>query len=592
MILDDPRTLARWRAAGWWGDTTIDDLFRACVAARRDAPALADAPNRAAFAGGAPQVLSFGEVETQVERLAAALFAAGVRKDDVVVVQLPNVVEIVVAFLACARLGAIVSPVMLAYGERDLRRIVRHLRPKAFLTLVHWREARPDLLAARLAVEEPAGYFPVLALGEPGPGPGPGGRAGEAHVLRFASIDALPADLAPLHDYLRSIHVRADEIVTMHWTSGTTGDPKCVPRSHNQWHGTGHACTDAGMLERHDRILAPMQMVHTAGYSGMVLPWLEVQGMLVMHQPFDMGIFLGQIEHWGIHHTVAAPAMLNALLKNDMLAGRAVGTIRSILCGSAPLDPWMIEGFRERHGIEVVNAFGSTEGMTFTCGPTIASDPYRRARYFPRFRGAATDDGGRDLRYRIATVLETKLVDPDSGAEIEAPRQPGELLFRSPALFPGYWTAEHTLDRGDFDADGYFRCGELFEIAGEGEDARFYHYVDRLKDVINRGGLKIPVGELEAVIQEHPAVAEAVAIGFPDPQLGERIAAVAALRPGATLTLAELVAHVEARGIARFMWPERLEIVAALPRNVTGKVLKRELVAQFRGARAGDRPPS
>ena len=580
MILDDPQTIARWRAAGWWGDTTIDDLFRACVAARRDAPALADAPNRGAFAGGAPQVLTFGEAEAQVERLAAALHAAGVRKDDVVVVQLPNVVEIVLAFLACARLGAIVSPVMMAYGERDLRRIARHLRPKAWLTLVQWRDARPDLLAAKLAVEDVAAFFPVFALGA---ATDEAERAGP-HVRRFASIDALPADVAALREYLRTIHVRADEIVTMHWTSGTTGDPKCVPRSHNQWHGTGHACTDAGMLERHDRILAPMQMVHTAGYSGMFMPWLEVQGMLVLHQPFDMGVYLGQIEHWGIHHTVAAPAMLNALLKNGMLEGRRLGTLRSILCGSAPLDPWMIEGFKQRHGIEVVNAFGSTEGMTFTTGPAISADPYRRARYFPRFRGAATG-GGRDPRCRIASVLDTKIVDLETGAEIDAPRRPGELLFRSPATFPGYWTAEHTLDRGDFDAEGYFRCGELFEIAGEGEDAHFYHYVDRLKEVINRGGLKIPAGELEAVIQEHPAVAEAVAIGVPDPQLGERIAAVVALRPGASLALEQLIAHVEARGIARFMWPERLEIVEALPRNVNGKVLKRELMARYRAAR-------
>ena len=122
-------------------------------------------------------------------------------------------------------------------------------------------------------------------------------------------------------------------------------------------------------------------------------------------------------------------------------------------------------------------------------------------------------------------------------------------------------------------------------IAVRFEDARFYHYVDRLKDVINRGGLKIPVGELEAVIQEHPAVAEAVAIGVPDPQLGERIAAVAALRPGATLTLEQLIAHVESRGVARFMWPERLELIASLPRNVSGKVLKRELIARHRTPR-------
>lgn len=578
MILDDPQTIARWRAAGWWGDTTIDDLFRACVAARRDELALADAPNRASFAGGAPRTLTFGETDSLVGHFAAALLAQGVRKDDVVVVQLPNIVEIVIAFLACARLGAIASPVMLAYGERDLRRIVRHLRPRAFVTLTNWRDSRPDLLALKLASEDPSSSFPVMAFGALAADRG----SADDLVLRAPNIEAMPADVPSLHQYLRSIEIRGDEIVTMHWTSGTTGDPKCVPRSHNQWHGTGRACTDAGMLAPHDRILAPMQMVHTAGYSGMLMPWLEGQGMLVMHQPFDMEIFLCQIEQWGIHHTVAAPAMLNALLKSDMLTGRAIGTIRSILCGSAPLDPWMIQGFAERYGIEVVNAFGSTEGMTLTCGPTITADPYRRARYFPRFRGAATDNGGRDMRYRIATVLESKLVDVDRDIEINSPQQPGELLFRSPALFPGYWTAEHTLDRSDFDTDGYFRCGELFEIAGEGEDSRFYHYVDRLKDVINRGGLKIPVGELEAVIQEHPAVAEAVAIGFPDPRLGERIAAVVALRLDADLSLSQLVEHVQSRGIARFMWPERLEVVEALPRNVTGKVLKRELIKHFR----------
>ena len=102
--------------------------------------------------------------------------------------------------------------------------------------------------------------------------------------------------------------------------------------------------------------------------------------------------------------------------------------------------------------------------------------------------------------------------------------------------------------------------------------------------VINRGGLKIPVGELEAAIQSHPAVAEAVAIGFPDQKLGERICAVVALRAGRALTLEQLVAHLEAQQIARYMLPERLEIVEALPRNLTGKPLKRELVARFRAA--------
>ena len=147
MILDRPEDIERWREAGWWGTTTVDDLFRACVAAHPHRLALVDAPNRAAFALGAPQRLTFAEADALVDRLAATLFAAGVRKDGVVLVQLPNIVEIVVAFLACARLGAIVSPIMLAYGERDLRRIVAPpaIRPP-FLTLAELKE-RADLRA-------------------------------------------------------------------------------------------------------------------------------------------------------------------------------------------------------------------------------------------------------------------------------------------------------------------------------------------------------------------------------------------------------------------------------------------------------------
>jgi cyclohexanecarboxylate-CoA ligase len=573
MFLDDPADIERWRQAGWWGTTTVDDLFRNCVAAHPQRLALVDAPNRASIAFGAPGRLTFAETDAMVDRLAAMLFTAGVRKDDVVLVQLPNIVEIALAFLACARLGAIVSPIMLAYGERDLRRIVAHLQPSAILTLASFKDARPAQLAAHVVVEDRGDRrMPVLAFGE---GDAPG-------VTYVAGLEQLPGDVAALRRYLASIAIDANEIVTMHWTSGTTGEPKCVPRNHNTWHATGGSCVDCGGLQPGERILAPMQMVHTAGYSGLLMPWLETQGLLALHHPLDMEVFLDQIEAEQINHTVMAPAMLNALLKGDLLDRRDVSSIRSILCGSAPLDPWMITGFKERYGIEIVNAFGSTEGMTFMSGPTITADPYRRARYFPRFRGRTTADAGEpDWGVRIAPVVETRLRDIDTGAEIGEPQRPGELLFRSPALFPGYWTAEHCLDRADFDADGFFRAGEIFEIAGHGEDAHFYHYIDRLKDVINRGGMKIPVGELEAAIQDHAGVREAVAIGYPDERLGERICAVVALQPGASLTLEELVDHLALRDIPRFMQPERLEVVAALPRNPTGKPLKRELVRQL-----------
>jgi acyl-CoA synthetase (AMP-forming)/AMP-acid ligase II len=187
---------------------------------------------------------------------------------------------------------------------------------------------------------------------------------------------------------------------------------------------------------------------------------------------------------------------------------------------------------------------------------------------------------------RIAAGIEGKLVELETGREITEPHLPGEYRFRSPALFPGYWTEHGTLDRRDFDELGFFRTGELFEIAGSGEDADHYHYIDRLKDVINRGGVKIPAGELEAAMQALPGIAEAAAVAYPDPRLGERTCAVLVLVPGATLTLESLTRQLAEAGVAKFMLPERLEIIDALPRNANGKVLKRACVDALRAREA------
>ncbi len=570
MILHDAATIARYEAAGWWKQNTVDSLFRANVAASPSRVALVDAPNRTTFAGGTPKELTYAQTDVAVDRLAAMLLAAGVGKDSIVLVQLPNCVEIAIAYLACARIGAIASPILLAYGEREIRRILRHLRPTAHLTLSTFKELHPAATCLRIIREEELCTI-VFALGDTAPE--------ESRPLGDITQGAY--DCPRLSRYLADLRIDANEIVTLHWSSGTTGDPKCVPQTHNSWQANGGCCVDAGQIRRGARLLAPMHLVHTAGHAGFFMPWLEVRGTLVLHHPFDMDLYISQLEGYRITYTVAAPAMLNALLRSGVLDGHDLSALEGILCGAAPLDPWMIDGYRERYGIEVVNAFGSTEGITLLSGPTITNDPYRRARYFPRFRGspnrAATSQ---PWNIRIAAVAETKLRD-EAAAEISAPNVPGEFIFRSPALFPGYLTANGELDRSDFDTEGYFRTGEIFEIAGPADQMDYFHYIDRLKDVINRGGQKIPAGELEAAIQSHPKITEAAAVATRDERLGERVCAVVVTHPNEMLTLGELVAYLRGAGVATFMLPESMFIVQTLPRNATGKVLKRALAEQI-----------
>lgn len=570
MILHDAATIARYQAAGWWVQDPIDSRFRANVAAAPSQIALIDAPNRATFAPGAAKQLNYAETDAAVDRLAAILLAAGVRKDMIVVVQLPNCVEIIITYLACARIGAIISPMLLAYGERDVRRILCHLRPAAMLTLAAFKDTNPAAAAARICTQEALDTL-IFALGD---------AAGDG-FRPLGDLTCGPVERAGLDAYLATLHIDANEISSLHWSSGTSGEPKCVPQTHNCWRANGAAVVDAGQIPIGAIFLAPMHIVHTAGHAGFFMPWLEVRGTLALHLPFDMAIYVTQLEQLGITHTVAAPAMLNALLRSNVLDNHDLSALAVILCGSAPLDPWMIQGFRDRYGIEIVNIFGSTEGITMLSGPTITNDPDRRARYFPRFRkSAARLATGESWAVRIAAVTETGLRD-ETGAAISAPNTPGEFICRSPAVFPGYYTAAGTLDRSDFDADGFFRTGEIFEIAGPGDDTDYYHYIDRLKDVINRGGQKIPVGELEAAIQSHPAIAEACAIAVRDKRLGERVCAVIVPLPGGTVTLAALVTYLRSEGVSTYMLPEQLAVVDMLPRNPTGKILKRVLATQI-----------
>ncbi len=164
------------------------------------------------------------------------------------------------------------------------------------------------------------------------------------------------------------------------------------------------------------------------------------------------------------------------------------------------------------------------------------------------------------------------MVDLDTGLDIDEPGHPGELRVSAPTIFAGYW--------GDvpspFDEQGYYRTGDIFEITGPGN--QLLVYVDRAKDLISRGGYKVSAVEIESLLSAHAKVGEVALVGMPDPVLGERLCAFVAPRvPGDEPTLDSLLDLLRAAEVARFKWPERLEIVSALPRNPVGKILKREL---------------
>ncbi|MFO1427013.1 MAG: fatty acid--CoA ligase family protein [Steroidobacteraceae bacterium] len=325
-------------------------------------------------------------------------------------------------------------------------------------------------------------------------------------------------------------------------------------------------------IRPHETLLNPFPLVNMAAIGGCFMSWLHAQGTLVLHHPLELQVYLAQIAAERPQYAIAPPAVLNMLLQDErLLAQTDLSSLRCIGSGSAPLEPAMIRGYRERFGIEVVNIFGSNEGMTLLSGPKEAPDPEMRARYFPRF-------GRADVAWpqRVARAIETRIVDPETGSEILAAGQPGEMQIRGPTVFEGYFAAPQ-LNASAFTEDGFFHTGDLLEIAS---DARYYRFVGRLKQLIIRGGVKIAPDEIETVLAGHPGVAEACALGFRDATLGERICAVIVRRAGAApVTLQSVHELFRARGMAVFKWPERLRETTALPRNPLGKVVRSELQA-------------
>ncbi|WP_336987098.1 class I adenylate-forming enzyme family protein [Altererythrobacter aquiaggeris] len=544
---EDKRTL--YREQGWWGDKTLADLFFANADAHGDRVALVDAPNRSDFSFGGQQRLTYTQLRSEVERLAGALIDGGIGHGDVIMIQLPNISEFVSLYFAAATIGAAVSPVAVQYRSHELAGMMRLVKPAAFICGTRFRGSDHVATASGLLNSN-------CRLMTFGPDP-------VDNALDLTTAAGNPQALA---DH-RVLHpAGADDIFTICWTSGTTGAPKGVPRSHNHWVGIAPATYQVGQLEAGDVLLNPFPLINMASIGGITMSWLRLAGTMVLHHPFDPQVYLRQIAEERPHFTIAPPAILNMLLQNEaLLAQTDLSSLRSIASGSAPLSPAMVKGFQDRFGINVVNVFGSNEGMSLATGPDIVPDPVERASYFPREMPLVPYFGGEPR-----AILQTRLVPAGGDSEICTEGVAGELQIKGPTVFEGYFEAPDRTAEA-FTRDGYFRTGDLFEIGGEG---RFYRFVGRCKDLIIRGGMNIAPEEIDQLLGGHPDLTEACAFSLPDPVMGERIGLAYVPREDREVGLPEISEFLQQQGLAKFKYPERLFRFAELPRNVTNKVMR------------------
>lgn len=561
MITSSTEKIRDYTARGWWGTDTLDDLLRQTVAAHPERLAVVDAPNRTSVTDGTPLRLSYAALDAQIDAVAARLLETGIGRDDIVLIQMPNIVPALVLMLACGRIGAVCSPIAVQYRAHELSQIIATLAPKAVATVSRCGDFRLADLAATF-VGKAGGPRHLLVWGDGQP----------AGAVDMDNIEPGAEARTRVANYLAQGRPDANDIFTICWTSGTESRPKGVPRSHNHWIAIGKVVASAPALRDGEVLMGPFPMINMAAIGGILVPWLLCRGTAVLHHPFDLAVFLGQIQAERVNYNLAPPPVLNMLLKQtELLSKFDISSMRAVCSGSAPLAPWMVKGWQDAYGISVINYFGSNEGIALASSATDVPDPVERASYFPRYGVAGlTWDAG------DAIAFETRLRDTVTGEIITTPGREGELCVRGATVFDGYFR-EPEMTRTAFDDDGYFRTGDLFIIAGAGPTPRYYQFVGRCKEIVIRGGQNISPAELDNLIAGHPAVAEGACVGMPDEALGERLCAIVVPRPGASITLADLTSYLQSQQVAIYKWPERLIIVKQLPRNPVGKVVRRDL---------------
>jgi acyl-CoA synthetase (AMP-forming)/AMP-acid ligase II len=451
--------------------------------------------------------------------------------------------------------------VAVQYREHELAYIVDKLAPKAVATVARCGETRmADLMVTSL--KNTHSKARLLVWGETVPDGA------------LSMNDVAPGDRASarVSAYLEQNRADANDVFTICWTSGTESKPKGVPRSHNHWIAIGKVVAAAAALKDGEVLLGPFPMINMASIGGVLVPWVLCAGTMVLHHPFDLAVCLDQIQSERVNFNLLPPPVLNMLLRQkELLSKFDLSSLRAVCSGSAPLAPWMVQGWQNDYGISIINYFGSNEGVALASSAIDVPDAVERASYFPRF-GVA----GFDWAVDDAITFETRLRDPVSGEIITTLGREGELCIRGATVFEGYFKApEMTL--AAFDDDGFFRTGDLFVIAGSGPTPRYYQFVGRCKEIIIRGGQNISPAEMDNLIASHPAVAEAACVGLPDEAMGERLCAAIVVRQGAQLTLEDLNVYLKERQVAIYKWPERLLTVQQLPRNPVGKVVRDDL---------------
>jgi len=516
-------------------DLSVPAFVLAAGRDRPDAPALID--------GLKGDVITHGQLAGYVDRLAASLHERGLRKGDVVAVFCPNTIWYPVVFHGIAAAGCVMSPINSLYTPEEIAFQLRDSGAKVIITISLFLD-RVQAAVEKTPVDE------IIVLD---------GAEGHASLVDLLSSQApsVQVEFDP-----------ADDLVTLPYSSGTTGLPKGVMLTHRNLVANVSQCRPLITLGEEERIIAVLPFFHIYGLTVLMNQGLAWGGAVVTLPRFDLEDFLRTIQDHKITRAFVAPPILLALAKHPLVDQYDLSSLTSILSGAAPLDEQLALSAQDRlrkgadGGVTVAQGYGMTELSPVShTTPDPGCEP----------PGVAGDVPKGSVGYAIPNT-ECRLIDPDTGQDA-ADGERGELWIRGPQVMKGYLNNEEAT-RATVDAEGWLHTGDVAVVDELGR----YTVVDRVKELIKYKGYQVAPAELEAVLLGHPEIADAAVIGVPEKETGEELPKAFVVRaPGSELT-EQAVMDYMAEKVAPHKKIRFVEFIDTVPKSASGRsfALERE----------------
>jgi acyl-CoA synthetase len=525
-VRPDPVVAAEYRAAGWWGDTTVGDAVAGWASATPRRDALVADGRRATWA----------DYDRRAAALAGVLAGAGLPRGSRVAVLLPDGIAVHVAFVACERAGLTVVGLGHRAGDDEIRHLLTVTRAHALVTLSEHR-GRPtsELVDGLRRAGCPLGH----------------------HLVVDVDGVALEPDAAVADPSARAYG--PDDVFLINSTSGTTGMPKCVVHTQNRWMYFHQLAAEAGEMGPDDVFFSAIPAPFGFGlWTAHVTPAV-LGSPTVVHERFDADDVIRAIERERVTVLACVSTQFLMMLKSPIVEEHDLSSLRCMFTGGETVPEARAARFEDVTGARVLQFYGSNETGALS-------------------RTTMRDDRDHRLQTagRLIADMHVRLLD-DDGHDITTPDTPGHPVCKGPATCLGYLD-DARADAELFTPDGWMRIGDLCTLDADG----YLRVVGRASDIIIRGGKNISAPAVEAEIAHHPDVALAAAVAMPDEVFGERVCVYAELEAGSELDLDALVSFLRDRGISPEWFPERLVVVDALPRASGGKVAKGDLRADIR----------